>query len=111
MGRERAALTGWPRNVALRTFKQLLRGGVRQSDVAVEPGGDQAAADGLNNIFVQRLQVFQRPASVFQLYVNLAQLRRQQSGQIGHRQIAEQIDEDDGLECAQARDGSSNRKE
>ena len=47
----------------LRTFKQLLRRGIRQRDVTVEPGGDQPAADGLNDIFVQRLQIFQRPAA------------------------------------------------
>ena len=64
---------------AFRALEQFLRGGIRQRDVAVEPGGDQAAADGLNNIFVQRLQVFQRPAGVLQLYVDLAQLRRQQA--------------------------------
>ena len=51
--------------IVLRTFKQLLRGGIRQRDVTVEPGGDQPAADGLNNIFVQRLQILQRPPVCF----------------------------------------------
>ena len=47
---------------------------------------------------MQCLKIFQRSARVFQLHVNLAQLGRQQSRQICHRQIAEEIDENDGLQ-------------
>ena len=75
---------------------------VRQGDVSVEPGGDQSPADGLNNIFVQGLEIRQRPTGVFELYVDLAQLGGQQSCQVGHGQVAEEIDEDDGLQGAQA---------
>ena len=72
--------------VLFRALQQFLRGGVDQSDVSVEAGGDQSASDGLNDVFVQGLQIFQRAAGVLQLYVHLAQLVGQQPGQIGDRQ-------------------------
>ena len=51
---------------------------------------------------MQRLQVFERAARVFQLHAHLAQLCGQQSRQIRHRKKSEQIDEDDRLQRLQA---------
>ena len=82
-----------------------LRGRVRQSDVAIQAGRDDSAADRLNDVFVQCLQIFQRAAGVFQPDVHLAQFCRQQSRQIGYREIGEKIDQDDGLQRAAVRDG------
>ena len=101
-GVEKELVDGLSQKIALRALQQLLRGGVDQGDVSIEPGGDQSAADGLNDVFVQRLQVLQRAAGVLQLDVHLAKLGRQQSGQVGDRQVAEQVDEDDGLQRSHA---------
>ncbi len=37
-------------------FQQLLGGRVHQSDASIQTGGDQTAADGLNDVFMQGLQ-------------------------------------------------------
>ena len=66
-GSRKSWLTGWPRKSRSRALQQFLRGGVRQGDVTVQAGGDQPAADGLNDVLVQGLQVFQRAAGVLQL--------------------------------------------
>ena len=52
----------------LGTLQQLLRGGVHQRNVAVKPGGDQSSADGLDDVLVQGLQIFQRSAGVLELH-------------------------------------------
>jgi len=46
---------------------------------------------------MQSLQVFQFTAGVFQLYVHLAKLVGQQSCEIGHCKITEQVNENDRL--------------
>src|SRR5690349_14139449 len=92
-------------------LQQLLGGGIAQRDVAIEPGGNESSADGLNNVLVQSLQIFQRSAGVFELYVHLAQLCRQQASQIGHGGIAEQVDKNYGLQPAPAGVGSRKRRD
>jgi hypothetical protein len=76
----------------------LLGGAVDQRDAPVEPGRDDAAAHGLHDIFVQRLQIFERAARVFQLHIHLAQLAHQQAGQIGDGKVGEEVDEDHYLQ-------------
>ena len=67
------------------------------------PGSNQSAADRLNDVLVQGLQVFQRAARVLQLHIHLPQLGRQQAGQIGDRNVGEQVDQNDGLQRFQLR--------
>src|SRR5450631_218200 len=76
--------------------------GVDQRDAPVEAGGDQPAADGVNNVFVQRLQAFQRPAGVLQLHSHLPQFCREQPGKICDCQEGKQVYEDDGLQRLQS---------
>ena len=83
-------------------FQQALGCAVDQRDAAVEAGGDQSAADGMDDILVQRLQALQRTASVLELYADLPQFCGEQSRQIGHRQESKKIDEDDGLQRPEA---------
>ena len=82
----------------LRAFKQKLCRTVAQSDVAVKAGGDQPAADGLNDEVMQGLQAFQFAAGALEFDIDLTQLCRQQAGQIGHRKVCEKVDEDDRLQ-------------
>src|ERR1039458_10000308 len=84
------------------TLQQALGRGVDQRDAPVETGGDQSAADGVDDVLVQRLQAFQRAAGVLQLYAHLPQFRGEQSGQISHRQEREEIDKDNGLQRLRA---------
>src|ERR1039458_2680957 len=69
--------------------EQLLGGSIDQRDAPVEPGGDDPAAHGLHDIFVERLQVFEGAAGVFQLHINLAELAHQQARQVGDGEIGE----------------------
>ena len=69
--------------------EQLLGGSIDQGDSSVEPGGDDTAAHGLHDIFVERLQIFQGAAGVFQLHIHLAELAHQQACQIGDGEIGE----------------------
>src|SRR5579864_7577962 len=55
---------------------------------------------------MQGLQIFQRAAGVLQLYVHLSQLVCQQTGKVRDRQVAEQVDENNALQCLQFRMGS-----
>ncbi len=83
--------------VGFARFQQLLSGGIRQCDMAIEAGGDQAAGDGLNDVLVQGLQVLQRTAGVFEFDIDLAKLGGQLSGQVSNCQVAEQVHQNDGL--------------
>jgi hypothetical protein len=51
--------------LGFRDLEQLLGGSIDQRDPSIEPGGDHAAAHGLHDIFVQRLQIFERAAASF----------------------------------------------
>ena len=79
-------------------FDQLLRRSIDQRDASVEAGGDNTSAHGLHDIFVKRLQIFERTAGVFELHVHLAQFAHEQAGEIGDGEVGKQIDEDDDLE-------------
>src|SRR5690348_3425180 len=80
-----------------RALQQFLRCRVRNGDVTIETGCNQSATDRLDDVFVQRLEVFESAAGVLQLYVNLPQLADQQTCKVSHSQIGKQIDEDDAL--------------
>src|SRR5690242_2118932 len=84
--------------VFLRALEHGLGRGIDQGDVAVEAGGDKAAADGMNDVFVQGLKIFERTAGVLELDVNLAKLVGQKPGQVGDRHVREQVDKNDGLQ-------------
>ena len=70
-------------------------------DASVEAGGDDTAAHGLHDIFVERLQVFEGAAGVFQLHIHLAELAHEQARQVGDGEIGKQVDEDDYLQRLQ----------
>ena len=89
---------GAPAQLGFGNFKQLLGGAINESDASIEAGGDDAAAHRLHDILVQRLQVFERAARVFQLHIDLAQLAHEQAGQVGDGEVGEQVDEDNDLE-------------
>ena len=72
--------------------------------MAIQRSGDQSAADRLNDVLVQRLQVFERSARVFKLYIHLSQLCRQQARQIGNRHVRKKIDHDYRLKGLERRD-------
>gem|GEM_PF-5710448 len=80
-------------------LEQLLGGAIDQRDASVEPGGDDAAAHGLHDVFVERLQIFERATGIFQLDIHLAQFAHQQAGQIGDGEVGKQVDEDHYLQC------------
>src|SRR5580704_6328995 len=85
-----------------RQFQQPGGRSIDQRDATIEAGGDQSAADRMNDVFVQRLQAFERAAGVLQLYAHLPQLCGQKSRQIGDRQKSEKVDKDDGLQRLRA---------
>ncbi len=87
-----------PEKFSFRPSQEMLGRAIYQSDMAVEPGGDQTSGDRLNDVFVQRLQVLKGSAGIFQFYVDLPQLRRQQPGKISNRKIGKQVHEDESLE-------------
>ena len=62
-GPERA-FTGFPAD-RWGSLQKPLRGGIDQRDAAIESGRDQSAADGVNDVLVQRLQAFQRATGSF----------------------------------------------
>src|SRR5208283_4192001 len=72
-----------------RDLEQLLGGSIHQSDAAVKGGSDDASAHGLHDIFVERLQVFEGAACIFQLHIHLAELAHQQIRQIGNGKVSE----------------------
>ena len=84
-----------------RRSSKFLRGIVDQRNAAVEPGCDQSAADGLDDVLVQDLKIFQRPAGVFQLHSRLAQLGGQQAREISNGEEGKQIYENDSLQRLQ----------
>src|SRR5208337_3934564 len=82
-------------------LEQLLGGSIDQRDASVEPGGDDAAAHGLHDVFVERLEIFERAAGILQLHIHLAELAHQQVGQIGDGEVGKQVDEDHDLQGLQ----------
>src|ERR1700728_2536016 len=70
--------------------------------MAIETGSDQSAADGLNNVFMEDLKIFQSSAGILQLYSRLAQLGRQKASQVSHGKVGEQIHENDCLQRLQS---------
>ena len=92
--------------IAVGSLQQLLGGGVDQRDLAVEAGGYQASADGLDDVLVKGLQVLQGTPGVLQFDVDLAELSRKPSCQVCDRQIGEQVDENDRLKEPETRMGA-----
>src|SRR5579862_8873770 len=91
MNRRTQQTGGW-------ALKKPLRCGVDQSDPPVKTGRDQAAGDGMNDVFMQYLQAFERSAGVFELHAHLTEFGRQQPCQIGNGKKREKVDENDGLQ-------------
>src|ERR1051326_2966391 len=87
----------------LMPLQQPLSRGIDEAYAPVDAGGDQTAADRVNDVLVQRLQVFQLAALLFQLNVRLSQLGAELSRQVGDRGVREQVDEDTDLKTAQIR--------
>ena len=109
-GSRNSSMTG-SQQLSRSALQKSLRRGVDQRNAPIETGGDQSAADGVNNIFVQRLQALERAARVFQLHAHLPQFCGQQARQIGDGQEGKQVDEDDCLQRLQCRDAWCSRKE
>src|SRR5208282_293747 len=82
-------------------LEQLLGGSVDQGDASVEPGRDDPAAHRLDDIFVQRLQIFERAAGILQLHIHLAEFAHQQAGEVGDGEVGKQVDEDHNLQRLQ----------
>ncbi len=83
------------------TLKQPLGSSVHESDTAIETGSDQPAADGVNNVLVQRLQTFERAARCLQFYTHLPQFGSEQSRKVRHGQESKQVDKDNCLQDLQ----------
>ncbi len=83
--------------------RNFLAGAVQQQDAAVEIGGEQSAAHGMDDVFVERLQVLQFAALHFQFGALPPQALRQQAGKIGDRHEIKQIAENPGLQLPAAR--------
>src|SRR5438270_540013 len=82
-------------------LQQLLSGSIHQSDAAFHVSGDKAAADGVDYVLMQRLQAEQLTAFVAQLHARLPELGRQSAGEMRHREISEEVYQDDDLERLQ----------
>src|SRR3984893_7369889 len=78
-----------------------LRGAIDQSNAAVEARSNESAADGVNNVLMQGLKVFQRPAGVLEFDPHLPQLSGQQATKISHGEEGKQVNEDDRLQRLQ----------
>ena len=87
----KTVLTGFPSNCAGGTLQKFLRGAVYESDVAVEPGGNQSAADGLNDVLMKYLKIFQSAAGISQLHSSLPQLGAQKSRQVSDCDVGKQV--------------------
>src|SRR5208337_3208460 len=74
--------------------EQLLGGAIDQRDAPVNPGGDDTSAHGLHDIFVEGLQILERPARILQLHIRLAKLAYQQTGKVSDGKVGKQVDED-----------------
>ncbi len=94
-----------------RALKKPLGGSIDQRDPPVKPGGDQAAADRVNDVFMQGLQAFQCAARVFELNADLPQLMGEQTRQVRDRKKRKKVDEDNRLQRFQSGMGCSSRKE
>src|ERR1700730_12165913 len=75
-----------------------LRCAIDQSNAAVEARGNESAADGVNNVLMQGLKVFQLPACVLEFDPHLPQLSGQQASKISHGEEGKQVNEDDRLQ-------------
>ena len=82
-------------------LQQLLSGSIHQSDAAFHVSGDKAAADGVDYVLMQRLQAEQLAAFVAQLHARLPELGRQSAGEMRHREISEEVYQDDDLKRLQ----------
>ncbi len=88
-------------------LQQFFHHGIRHGNAAIQAGRDQAVAGGTNNVFVQGLQTFERPARVLQPRVRLTEFVREQAGKVGNRGIPEQVYQNDALQGSQS--GMSHR--
>ena len=79
----------------------MLGRAIDQRYPSVEPGGDDPAAHRLHDVFVQRLQIFERAAGILELHIHLAELAHQQPGQVGNGEVGKQVDEDYDLQRLQ----------
>jgi hypothetical protein len=51
----------------------------------------------MNDVLVESLQILQSATRVFQLDAGLTEFAHEQSGQIGHREIGTEVNQNDGL--------------
>src|ERR1700685_3077676 len=73
-------------------------GAIQQKDFAFEVGGEQAAAHGINNVLVERLQILKLAALLFEFGALAAQRLSEAAGKVGYREKGSQICEDPGLQ-------------
>src|SRR5579863_2400250 len=74
-----------------RAFQEFLSGAVHQRNAAIQAGRDQAAADRLNDVFVQDLEVLQSAAGIFQLHARLTKLGGEQAREISNSEVGKQV--------------------
>src|SRR6185437_1889399 len=79
-------------------FQQLLSGSIHQSDATFYIGSDQAAANGVDHVFMQGLKAEQFAAFILQLHACLSKLGCKSDGKVRHGKISKQVDENYGQE-------------
>ena len=81
--------------------------GIYKRDVPRNIGRDQTTADRLNDVLMLRLQIFERTALIFQFDIYLSQARGQPRRQVSDRHVADELDNQRGLQRNQrtSRDG------
>src|SRR6185437_16392611 len=82
---------------------------VDQGNAPIEIGGDKAAAHGVQNVVLNRLQVLEFVTLGVQLHAYLAQLRAQAAGEVSDGHEGEKVDADDQLHRLQVRTGNGKR--
>ena len=92
-----------PHQLRRGVFQKPLPRRIDQRDAAIQPRRHQPAADRVDDVFMQHLQAFQRPAGVFELHAYLPELGRQQAGEVCNCQKGEQVNKDNRLQRRKSR--------
>src|SRR5450432_2830434 len=83
-------------------LQQAACGGVGDLHPTVKAGRDDATGNGLDNVLVEGLEIFELSAGMPQTSVRLTQALCQSGSQISDREIGEKIDEDNREQGARA---------
>jgi len=80
-------------------------------NAALKVRGDESVADGMDHVFMQRLQAEQLAALVAQLHAGLAAAWQQRTGEVRHSQIGAEVDDDYNLEGLKIAAGGKTEKD